>query len=103
MKDYFAVAPVYGTWDDLTAFRPQFDLMFDAVFNHLCAQGDWFRRFLRDEPAYRDFFVTVAFEDLLGGGILPAGANCSLEFTRSPYQSRWLAVADSVAQPVTNC
>jgi sucrose phosphorylase len=33
--------------------------MFDAVFNHMSAQGDWFQRFLRADPAFRDFFVTV--------------------------------------------
>ena len=39
--------------------------MFDAVFNHLSVAGDWFQRFLRDEPEFRDFFVTVAgFPDL---------------------------------------
>lgn len=59
VKDYFAVEPAYGTWDDLARFQPQFDLMFDAVFNHMSAQGDWFQGFLRDEPAFRDFFVTV--------------------------------------------
>jgi glycosidase len=33
--------------------------MFDAVFNHMSAQGEWFQRFLADEPEFRDFFVTV--------------------------------------------
>ena len=60
VKDYFAVEPDYGTWEDLAALRERFDLMFDAVFNHMSAQGDWFQRFLRDEPEFRDFFVTVA-------------------------------------------
>lgn len=59
VKDYFAVAPEYGMWDDIAAFRPRFDLMFDAVFNHLSAHSDWFQRFLRDEPEFRDYFVTV--------------------------------------------
>lgn len=59
VKDFFAVAPEYGTWADVARFRPEFDLMFDAVFNHASVQGDWFQRFLRDEPEFRDFFVTV--------------------------------------------
>jgi len=59
VKDYCAVTPEYGTWEDIAAFPPHFELMFDAVFNHASAQGDWFQRFLRDEPAFRDFFVTV--------------------------------------------
>lgn len=59
VKDYFAVEPAYGTWDDIRRMGQNFDLMFDAVFNHLSAQSNWFERFLRDEPGFEDFFVTV--------------------------------------------
>jgi len=59
VKDYIAVAPEYGTWEDIALLREPFDLMFDAVFNHMSAEGDWFQRFLRDEPEFREFFVTV--------------------------------------------
>ena len=59
VKDYFAVDAAFGTWDDLARFRPHFDLMFDAVFNHLSAQGEWFQRFRNGEPEFRDFFITV--------------------------------------------
>mgnify|MGYP000489445615 CR=1 FL=1 len=71
VKDFFAVAPEYGTWADIARFRPHFDLMFDAVFNHASTQGDWFRRFLRDEPAFRDFFVTVTGEPDLSRVVRP--------------------------------
>lgn len=59
VKDFFAVDSAFGTWADIERFRPEFDLMFDAVFNHMSAQGEWFQRFLADEPEFRDFFVTV--------------------------------------------
>ena len=59
VKDYFTVEPGYGTWEDIGVLGKRFDLMFDAVFNHLSAQGGWFQRFLRDEPQFRDFFVMV--------------------------------------------
>jgi sucrose phosphorylase len=59
VKDYFAVAPEYGSWEDIADLARDFDLMFDAVFNHMSAQSDWFKRFLADDPAFRDFFVTV--------------------------------------------
>jgi glucosylglycerate phosphorylase len=80
VKDYFAVAPEYGTWDDLAAFRPRFDLMFDAVFNHMSAQGDWFQRFLRDEPEFRDFFVTVAGNPDLAQVVRPRALPLLTEF-----------------------
>jgi len=59
VKDYTSVDARYGTWQDVERFRPEFKLMFDAVINHASTQGDWFKAFLRDEPAYRDFFITV--------------------------------------------
>jgi glucosylglycerate phosphorylase len=59
VKDYYAVDPAYGRWEDLARLGNSFALMFDAVFNHMSSQSDWFQRFLRDEPDYRDFFVTV--------------------------------------------
>jgi sucrose phosphorylase len=37
VQDYSAVHPDYGTWADLEPLRTRFDLMFDAVFNHLSA------------------------------------------------------------------
>jgi sucrose phosphorylase len=36
-----------------------YDLMFDAVINHISVRSEWFERFLRDEQPYRDFFITV--------------------------------------------
>ena len=62
VKDYYAVAPEYGRWEDIASFRPQFDLMVDAVFNHASAQGGWFQSFLREEPEFKEFFVTVEGE-----------------------------------------
>lgn len=59
VKDYLAVAPEYGTWEDVADLARDFDLMFDAVFNHMSAESDWFKRFLADAPAFRDYFVTV--------------------------------------------
>ncbi len=57
--DYRAVNPELGTWDDVARFRPHFRLMFDAVVNHISAQSEWFQRFLRDDPQFRDYFIVV--------------------------------------------
>ena len=59
VKDFFAVEPNYGTWDDIARLDATFDLMFDGVFNHVSAQSEWFQGFLADDPRYRDFFVSV--------------------------------------------
>jgi glycosidase len=71
VKDFFAVDPAFGTWSDVARFRPHFDLMFDAVFNHMSAQGEWFQRFLAGDPQFADFFVTVAGEPDLSQVVRP--------------------------------
>ncbi len=104
VKDYFAVAPEYGTWSDVAAFRPTFDLMFDAVFNHMSAQGDWFQRFLRDEPEFRDFFVTVAGQPDLSRVVRPRALPLLTEFAtaRGPEQVWTTFSADQVDVNVKN-
>jgi len=57
--DYRAVDPALGTWQDVDAIGQEFRMMFDAVINHISARSEWFRRFLRDDPAYRDWFIAV--------------------------------------------
>lgn len=55
--DYYVVNPELGDWTDIKAMSADFDLMFDAVFNHISAKSEWFRKFLDDAPEYRDFFI----------------------------------------------
>jgi glycosidase len=57
--DYRQVAPEFGTWQDVERLREHFQLMFDAVINHVSVESEWFRGFLQDHPAYRDYFITV--------------------------------------------
>ncbi len=57
--DYERVDPALGDWADVTALGRDFDLMFDAVVNHISAQSKWFQGFLEDESAYADYFIVV--------------------------------------------
>lgn len=57
--DYKTVNPDLGDWHDVTQLSHNFRLMFDAVINHISAESEWFRGFLRDDPAYRGYFITV--------------------------------------------
>lgn len=59
VMDYRAVNPSLGGWDDVARFGQHFRLMFDAVVNHVSAQGEWFQGFLRDDPHYRDYFYVA--------------------------------------------
>ncbi len=80
VKDYYGVDPAFGTWDDVRALSRRFALMFDAVFNHMSAQSDWFRRFADGDPAFHDFFVSVDGEPDLTRVIRPRALPLLTEF-----------------------
>jgi glycosidase len=104
VKDFFTVAPEYGTWEDIARFRPDFDLMFDAVFNHVSAQGDWFQRFLASEAEYDDFFVTVKESPDLSMVVRPRALPLLTEFptTRGAHRVWTTFSADQVDLNVKN-
>jgi len=57
--DYKQVNPEHGQWKDVRVLGKSFQLMFDAVLNHISASSRWFKGFLKGERKYRDFFITV--------------------------------------------
>jgi sucrose phosphorylase len=90
VKDYLAVDPAFGAWEDVAGLGRSFDLMFDAVFNHLSAQSDWFQRFLRGEPEFRDFFLTVEGRPDLSQVVRPRALPLLTEFqTASGPRQVW--------------
>lgn len=98
VKDFFAVDAAFGDWPDLERFRPNFDLMFDAVFNHMSAQGEWFQKFLADELKFRDFFVTVTGNPDLSQVVRPRALPLLTEFStaRGPEKVWTTFSADQV-------
>lgn len=62
--DYRAVDPAFGEWADISHLGERFRLMFDAVINHASARSEWFQAFLRDDPTYKDYFITIEDSDL---------------------------------------
>ena len=57
--DYRRVDSNLGSWEDISSMQNHFRLMFDGVINHISSKGEWFKAFLRDDPHYRDYFITV--------------------------------------------
>ncbi|QTN01374.1 sugar phosphorylase [Sediminibacillus dalangtanensis] len=55
--DYFAVDPKLGSWEDVESLSDDYELMFDAVINHISAKSEWFQEYLKGNPAYQDFFI----------------------------------------------
>jgi glycosidase len=71
VADYRAVNPGWGSWDDIAQLGARFRLMFDAVVNHVSSQHPWFQAYLRGEPAYLDYFITVEGEPDLSQVVRP--------------------------------
>jgi sucrose phosphorylase len=57
--DYYAVNDTMGDWSHIQAMSQDFRLMFDAVFNHMSAQSEWFQKYLQQLPPYDDYFIAV--------------------------------------------
>ncbi len=77
--DYRAIDPALGTWDDVRAFP--FRMMYDAVINHISAASAWFKGFLRDDPRYREYFVTVEGSPDLSSVVRPRALPLLTPFT----------------------
>jgi sucrose phosphorylase len=61
--DFKAVDPKVGDWDQVRELAFDYDLMFDAVFNHASSRSEMFRGFLRGDPQYADFFIAYDSPD----------------------------------------
>jgi len=57
VKDFNAVNPDLGSWDDIQALSSDFRLMFDYVLNHISAKSDWFKKFLAEEPGFENLAI----------------------------------------------
>ena len=55
--DYWQVNKELGSWDDISRIGQDFDLMVDAVVNHISSKSKWFQAYLNGDPEYLDFFI----------------------------------------------
>ncbi len=55
--DYYKVNPELGEWSDVEKLSKDYELMFDAVINHISAKSEWFKEYLAGNPDYENFFV----------------------------------------------
>jgi glycosidase len=79
--DYKQVNPALGGWDDIARVGQHFHLMFDGVINHISAQSEWFKAFLRDDPKYSDYFIVVEGDPDLSQVVRPRTLPLLTEFT----------------------
>ncbi|MGV8145455.1 MAG: sugar phosphorylase [Alkaliphilus sp.] len=55
--DYYKVNPELGEWADVEKLSKDYELMFDAVINHISAKSEWLKEYLAGNPKYDNFFV----------------------------------------------
>ena len=55
--DYWQVNKELGSWEDISRIGQDFDLMVDAVVNHISSKSKWFQAYLNGDPEYLDFFI----------------------------------------------
>jgi len=57
--DYKKVNPALGDWKDIEDISQKFNLMFDLVANHISPKSVWFKEYLKGNPKYDDYFISI--------------------------------------------
>jgi len=57
--DYKKVNPALGDWKDIEDIGQKFNLMFDLVANHISSESIWFKEYLKGNPKYNDYFISM--------------------------------------------
>ena len=57
--DFNMVDPALGDWENIQSIGNTFELMFDLVLNHMSSQSEWFHKFLKNDPEFKDFFIQL--------------------------------------------
>ncbi len=57
--DYWQVNKELGSWAEINSLSKGFNIMFDAVVNHISSESSWFQEYLKGNPEYKDFFIEV--------------------------------------------
>ncbi len=57
--DYRRVDSDFGSWDDIHLLSERYQLMFDAVINHISRESNWFQAYLRGENPFQEYFIEI--------------------------------------------
>ena len=57
--DYEKVNPALGDWKDIEDISQKFNLMFDLIVNHISSESIWFKEYLKGNPKYDNYFISV--------------------------------------------
>lgn len=88
--DYRQVSPHFGDWSDIARLGEHFQLIFDAVINHVSAKGPWFLGFLQGASPYREYFIALDQEADLSSVVRPRDLPLLTPFqTKDGIQYLW--------------
>ncbi len=59
VQNFYKVKEEYGAWRDIEEIGEQFNLVFDAVVNHISSKHQWFFEYLTGNPKYKDYFIEM--------------------------------------------
>lgn len=59
VADHRRIDPRFGDWDDVAALGRRWDLMLDAVVNHVSASHPWVRGWARGDPGCADVVIEM--------------------------------------------
>lgn len=57
ITDYRQINPDLGVWKDIENLASNYDLMFDAVINHISISSEWFKEYQNGNKQYADYFI----------------------------------------------
>ncbi|TFG92598.1 MAG: sugar phosphorylase, partial [Candidatus Atribacteria bacterium] len=57
--DYKKVNPALGDWKDIEDIKQKIDLMLDLIANHISSKSLWFKEYLKGNPEYDNYFISV--------------------------------------------
>ena len=73
--DYLEVNPDLGDWKAVKELSKSYDLMFDAVINHISKSSEWFKEYQKGTKEYKDFFIecfeNINYKDVVRPRSLP--------------------------------
>ncbi|MEO0528909.1 MAG: alpha-amylase family glycosyl hydrolase, partial [Bacteroidota bacterium] len=55
--DYYEINSELGSWKDIDELKITFDIMFDAVVNHMSKKSSWFQAFLKGTETFDTYFI----------------------------------------------
>ena len=56
--NFETVDPRLGSWENIEDLEVRYKLMFDGVINHVSSKSRWFQEFLKENPHYKNFFIS---------------------------------------------